>query len=162
MFFDFPANGGDSFIAAWGTVFDHWTEGFEYDFTTGKFSFIGGKTVDQLKANLPSDISEHPYSYSVAYQPDNSVASGPDLQAQLQDANLSTDGQGQFHVTWDGIDPTTKVYMNLGGSSVQVWGSGVDTNQPIVDTPDRRAVRHLVHLGQRRHRRASPAHAQPQ
>lgn len=122
----------DSFVAAWGTLFGKWTAGIKHDITTGATSVIGAKSVGSILANIPSDLQNQPFVYSIGFQPTSPTTAA--VATGLADDDFSTDHEGVFRVVWDGIDPTTKIFLNAGGSSVQVWGDGVDITQPIIDT----------------------------
>ena len=132
-------DGSDSYVAAWGTVFDRWTAGFKYDFHTDHFSFIGGSEVKSLKAQLPGDLASHPFTYTQSFDTTDAGESAVPLGAMLADADKSPYSTGAFRVKWDGIDKTGKVFVTFGGNaSVQVWGNGadgkpIDTSKPIVD-----------------------------
>ena len=129
VYFDHARNSDtDSFIAAWGTFFDKWTDGVRHDYRTGKTTHIGGKDVAGITASIPNTVPEKPAN-TISMNSVTTAPSTDDESAALLTDDPSIYSRGSFHVVWDATDPTAKVYITSpGGVSVQVWG-----DEPTLD-----------------------------
>lgn len=129
VYFDHALNDDtDSFIAAWGTFFDKWTDGIRHDYRTGRTTHIGGKDVAGITASIPDSLKnkENPAN-TVSMSADTTAPSSSDPSAALLTDDASIYSRGTFHVVWDASDTSAKIYVTSpAGTSVQVWGDGAD------------------------------------